>query len=361
MKILVIQQKMIGDVLTSSILFEALRQKYPEAELHYLIQPHTRPVVQNNPYIDKLVIYDPALNKNPVKFLFFGKQIRREGYTHVIDIYSKISTGIISLVSGASCRLGYHKKYTSYFYTKTFTPVKEPATIAGLAIEDRMQFLQGLQKDFPKHSRPKIYLDNLQKQKAAINLKAGGISFEKPLIMCGVLGSSKYKSYPSSYMAALLDKVVAQVGNGQILFNYSPCQEKEALEIYNLCNPVTRSRIFIELYARELQDFIANCAICDLFIGNEGGAANIAKALKIPSFSIHSPSVQKNYWGIYEDGDRNVSVHLKDFRKEALAGLSSTEITKNAAGFYELLEPNLIFAKLNPFLQKVTLKKSEEK
>ena len=352
---------MIGDVLTSSILFEALRKRYPEADLHYLIQPHTRPVVQNNPFINKLVIYDPALNRNPVNFLHFGKQIRKEGYTHVIDIYSKISTGIISLFSGASCRLSYRKKYTSYFYTKTFVPVKKPATSAGLAIENRMQFLQGLQKNFPKHSRPKMYLNNLQKQKAAEKLKEGGICFEKSLIMCGVLGSSKNKSYPSSYMAALLDKLVAQVKDCQILFNYSPCQEKQALEIYNTCSPVTRSSIFLELYARELQDFIANCANCDVFIGNEGGAANIAKALEIPSFSIHSPSVHKNYWGIYEDGDQNVSVHLKDFRQEELAGLSRKEIIRNTAGFYELLEPNLIFAKLDPFLQRMISKKSKEK
>ena len=352
---------MIGDVLTSSILFEAIRKKYPEAELHYLIQPHTRPVVQNNPHIDKLVIYDPALNKNPVNFLFFGKQIRKEGYTHVIDIYSKISTGIISLLSGARCRLSYHKKYTSYFYTKTFAPVEEPATTAGLAIENRMQFLQGLQKNFPKHLRPKMYLNNLQKQKAAEKLKAGGISFEKPLIMCGVLGSSKYKSYPSSYMAALLDKVVAQVKDCQILFNYSPCQEKEALEIYNNCTSFTRSRIFLELYARELHDFIANSATCDLFIGNEGGAANIAKALQVPSFSIHSPSVKKVYWGIYEDGENNVSVHVTDFKPEVLSGKSRQENPKNAAGFYELLTPNLIFAKLDPFLQKIISKKTEVK
>jgi len=37
MKILVIQIKMIGDVLTSSILFEALRKEFPTAELHYMI------------------------------------------------------------------------------------------------------------------------------------------------------------------------------------------------------------------------------------------------------------------------------------------------------------------------------------
>ncbi len=353
MKILVIQQKMIGDVLTSSILFEALRKKYPEAELHYLIQPHTRPVVQDNPYINRLVIYNQALNKNPINFFYFGKQIRKEGYTHVIDIYSKISTGIISWISGASCRLSYQKKYTSYLYTKTFAPVKEPATSAGLAIENRMQFLQGFQKDFPKHARPKIYLNNLQKHKAAVKLKAGGVSFEKPLIMFGVMGSSKNKSYPSSYMAALLDYVVRQVNDCQILFNYSPCHEKQALEIYNQCSLETKSKIFLELYARRLQDFVVNCANCDLFIGNEGGAANIAKALKVPSFSIHSPFVKKNYWGIYHNERDNVSVHLEDFKPELFYARSVTNLMSLNKTYYQLFKPELIEPKLKSFLKNL--------
>ena len=41
MKILVIQQKMIGDVLTSSILFESLRIKYPNSKLDYLVNSNT--------------------------------------------------------------------------------------------------------------------------------------------------------------------------------------------------------------------------------------------------------------------------------------------------------------------------------
>ena len=42
---------MIGDVLTSSILFEVL-EKFPNSL--FLINSHTIPVVKNNPFIDKL-------------------------------------------------------------------------------------------------------------------------------------------------------------------------------------------------------------------------------------------------------------------------------------------------------------------
>ena len=46
MKILVIQQKMIGDVLVSSILCENLRYAYPDAQIDYLIYDSTKTVVE---------------------------------------------------------------------------------------------------------------------------------------------------------------------------------------------------------------------------------------------------------------------------------------------------------------------------
>ena len=75
MKVLVIQQKMIGDVLTSSILFDALRKRYPEAHLDYLINSHTLPVVQNNPNIDNFVLFTKEIENSKRKLLKFSKSL----------------------------------------------------------------------------------------------------------------------------------------------------------------------------------------------------------------------------------------------------------------------------------------------
>ena len=56
MKIAVIQPKMIGDVLITSVIFEELKQKFPTAELHFIVNKNTIPVLENNPFIDKIII-----------------------------------------------------------------------------------------------------------------------------------------------------------------------------------------------------------------------------------------------------------------------------------------------------------------
>ncbi|EHQ04436.1 glycosyl transferase family 9 [Gillisia limnaea DSM 15749] len=351
MKILIIQQKMIGDVLTSSILFEALRKEFPKAELHYLIYPHTKPVVENNPFIDKLIEYDPGIGKDPIRFLKFLNFIRKESYTVVIDIYSKISSGIIAKYSGASIRLGFQKNYTHAFYTQTFNYKEKPETQAGLAIENRTQVLEAFHKNFPRDLKPKIHISSEEKENFRKKLEKQGVNLEHPLIMCGILGSSAMKTYPGNYMAFLLDEVIKQAPKAQILFNYLPWQKTEAKNIYNQCKTKTQSQIFFNIYESSLNGFMLNCANCDLYFGNEGGAANIMKALDKPTFSIHSPIIKKNYWAIYEDGEKHVSVHLEDFQPQLFKTCPRRYNKKLNTTLYQKLKPELLSLKLSNFLK----------
>ena len=345
--------KMIGDVLTSSILFEAIRTKYPQAELHYLIYKHTKPVVENNPYIDKIIEYHSEIGTNPIKFLNFLNFIRNESYTVIIDIYSKISSGIIAQYSGAEVRIGFRKNYTRTFYTHTFNYKEKPETHAGLAIENRMQVLKALDKNFPEELKPKLFISAKEKEVFTEKLLKKGINLEQPLVMCGVLGSSSIKTYPEEYMSSILDMLIEKKPSVQILFNYLPSQKNAAKKIYLQCNSKTQSRIFFYIYENSLKGFILNCANCDFYFGNEGGATNIMKALDKPTFSIHSPQVKKEYWAIYEDGKKHISVHLEDFQPQLFKVNSRKYNRKLNASLYQKFEPELISLKLNNFLKNL--------
>ncbi len=56
MKILVIQQKVIGDVLISSIICNNLKTEYPDAQIDYIIYDYTFGVVENNPNINNFIM-----------------------------------------------------------------------------------------------------------------------------------------------------------------------------------------------------------------------------------------------------------------------------------------------------------------
>ncbi|MCL6217614.1 glycosyltransferase family 9 protein [Zunongwangia pacifica] len=336
---------MIGDVLTSSILFEALREAYPEAQLHYLIYPHTKAVVENNPFIDKLIF-----GKNELPFYKLVKQVRTENYYAIIDAYSTVKTSIITSFSGAKYKIGFEKKYTRPFYTHTFSRNIQAKTNAGAAIEKRMRLLSPLIKDAPIQLKPKIFLSDTEREKAKTKLTEGGVNLSDSIYMIGALGSSAKKTYPLPYLAELLDQIAAKA-NTAILFNYIPSQKDQITTLIGYCKAQTREKVYLDIYGESLRDFLALTSFCDAIIGNEGGAINMAKALNIPSFAIFSPPLNKANWNIYEDGKQNVSVHLKDFSPELFTDKNQDELHKNVFELYDKFLPTFIEKPLNHFLK----------
>ncbi len=348
MKILIIQQKMIGDVLTTSILFEALKAKYPNAKLHYLLNTHTFPVVENNPFIDNFLFVTPKIETNKIQFFKFLKSISDENYDAVIDVYGKISSALISLFSKAKIRSAYFKTHTSFIYTHAVTRLKTPQQGASLAIENRMRLLECLDIHF-KLYEPKIHMKIDELNEAKLYLERSHIDLTKPVFMIGVLGSSEIKTYPPAFMAKLLDEIVITVPHSQLLFNYIPKQKKEAKAIFDLCRMKTQEHIHFNVFGKSLREFMAITCHCKALIGNEGGANNMAKALNIPTFTIFSPYLNKQNWFGAQESKMHTAVHLLDTLNYLVE-----DAKKEPLSYYSKFKPEFIIPKLHTFITQIT-------
>lgn len=349
-KYLIIQQKMIGDVLTSSILCEAIKQKNASAEVHFLVNMHTIPVVENNPFIDKIVVMTKEMEKSPAKLFQFLQQIKKERYDVVLDVYSKPVSVLIGKFSQAQLKIGYKKWYSTLVYDELYTYKTKADTTAGLAIENRMHLLQSLDSSYPKELKPKIYLTEKEIVSAKKILQQENL-LNKSLLMIGVLGSSEEKSYPLPYLAKVLD-TIAETTEAELLFNYIPKQLVLVEKLIKLCRPKTQQRIHLNIYGKSLREFMALTYLCNAFIGNEGGAVNITKALEVPTFSIFAPFTKRAAWALYEN-EKNVSVHLEDYHPETYQKFSLKEIRKEASKYYQEFKPVFFTEKLKRFLQRI--------
>lgn len=344
---------MIGDVLATSVLFEALKAHYPESELHYVINSHTYPVVEQNPNIDKFQIFTPEHEKSKRKLWKFAKKLRHENYDVVIDVYSKLSSNIIALKSKAKTKISIDKGHNALIYNHRFKHKLKAETNAGLAIENRLQLLQPL--NIKTNSvRPKIYLTDSEKKSAKKYLEAQNLDLNKPIFMIGVLGSGDNKTYPHAYMAKVIDLIVNEQKDCQILFNYIPKQESDAKAIYDLCSVEAQKHIYFNVFGKSLRDFLALTHYCKALIGNEGGAINMAKAINIPTFTIFSPWIKKEAWNMFDDGEKHVSVHLKDYLDTPYEGISHPkELKSKAKELYTEFRPELFKARLEKFLKRL--------
>lgn len=98
MKILLIKQTSLGDVLHMTPVIRALKKWKPESEIDVVTDKRALGILKNNPYINKLYVldiykYEKEIFKSPLKFFstikdFFShiKEVRKKKYDIAIDL-----------------------------------------------------------------------------------------------------------------------------------------------------------------------------------------------------------------------------------------------------------------------------------
>lgn len=116
MKILIIKYRNIGDVLLVTPLISNLKYFYPDAQIDFALNRGTEDMVRMNPNISKVIVYDRSEIQSLNIFsrlwreLGFFSSFRKKNYQIVINLTEGDRGGFISLLSGASLRIGHKSK-----------------------------------------------------------------------------------------------------------------------------------------------------------------------------------------------------------------------------------------------------------
>ncbi len=347
-KILLIQNKRIGDVLLSSVIANNIKKVFPDSEISFLAYNYTIGVLENNPNIDRIISVDEKKLKQIPNLFKTIMQLRGEHFDIIFDPYAKFQSRMICLLSGAEYRIGFkraHKKLKLPFYTHPVNFKKKATLPCGRGIEDRINLIQAVFHLKNADYEPKIFLTEEE-------LKATDLSeISRPVLMLGVLGSTPQKSMPYEYIAQIVDFITENY-NVTILFNYAPHQKSEALKIYEMC--AFKEQINLDIYADSIRDFAVLMNQCKLLVSNEGGSVHITKALKKPTFTVYSPYIDKDAWNSFEDGKFHQSIHLLEKQPDLFKSFTPEErkkIEANPESLYLKLTPEMIISKLKPFLE----------
>ena len=110
-KILLIQYKPFGDVLLNTGYFEALREKFPDAQIDFLVQKPYATLLVDNPHIDNLVLMQKKKKLGYyIERLRMIRLVRKSKYDVVIDQLRGTGSAQITMFSGASIKIGWHLK-----------------------------------------------------------------------------------------------------------------------------------------------------------------------------------------------------------------------------------------------------------
>lgn len=95
MKILIIKQTSLGDLLHSTAAIDAIKEKFPDAKITFLVDESCQDIIRYNPNIDKIILFHfnhtlKLAKKNPFKVIkyFYQKisEVRKDQYDLAFDL-----------------------------------------------------------------------------------------------------------------------------------------------------------------------------------------------------------------------------------------------------------------------------------
>lgn len=102
MKLLVIRFSSIGDIVLTTPVLRCLKKQLPDVELHYLTKESYRPILEANPYVDKIITL--GLSKT-----WMLHQLKTEQYDAIIDLHHNLRTWQVKRALGKIPTYSFHK------------------------------------------------------------------------------------------------------------------------------------------------------------------------------------------------------------------------------------------------------------
>ncbi|PKN00163.1 MAG: hypothetical protein CVU78_02615 [Elusimicrobia bacterium HGW-Elusimicrobia-2] len=272
-EILVIQIKQVGDCILTEPVFRALKEKYPGCRTSFVVSSAFAGIFENNPYIDEVISYN---FKKPFAELL---KIRKKKYDVVMDFLGNPRSRGLTLFARSPLKLGFTKKGSAFFYTKTVPASSGPEYVS----DTKFRMLAAL--GISASPRPiKIYLtDEEKKMFADYSREKGGAG----LVAISATSRRPARRWTKEHFADLADILVRRCGLTPV-FVWGPGEEDYVKSVMDMMKE--KALLAPPTKLRELAALLYNCR---LLVGNDNGVRHLAAAVGTPTLVITGPTFKE--------------------------------------------------------------------
>jgi lipopolysaccharide heptosyltransferase I len=109
-RIALIKPSALGDIVHSLPVLTALRQRFPDAHIAWVVSRSYEALLHGHPDLDATLTFERASFRRPVRATLaqarFARRLRAENFDLVVDLQGLLRSGLMALASGAARRVG---------------------------------------------------------------------------------------------------------------------------------------------------------------------------------------------------------------------------------------------------------------
>ena len=295
--ILIVRLRLVGDVVFTTPVIRALRRRYPDARLVYVVENAAAPIVAGNPHLTDVVI---APHRRGLGRLAddwsLARRLRRERFDLALDLHGGPRSGWLTWASGAKVRVGYDVPGRSWMYTKI---VHRPRELRPRhSVENQWDVLGAVDPAFaagPDRDRDRVEMAVDPRAARAIGGRIAGwhVPAGGRILVLHVSAGNPFRRWPEPAFAELAADLVLGGADRWLVFTGGPSDR--AATSRGLMDAKARAGAagerMIDGESLSLGELRALCERADLFVGGDSGPLHLASASDVPIVALFGPTL----------------------------------------------------------------------
>jgi predicted lipopolysaccharide heptosyltransferase III len=294
-RLLLVRLREIGDVVFTTPAVRAIRQRFPDARISYLVEPAAAPVVAHNPHIDEVIVVTRTGGLRGLGAeASLVRRLRASSYDVAIDFHGGPRASLLTWLSGARVRIGYDVVGRGWMYTRRVGRPRELR--ARHSVENQWDLLTPFGIAPPDPAVFPVEMPVAPSDATAVDerlARAGVPRFGRVIVM-HVSAGNPFRRWPIASFAAVAAELAASDWRHRVVITSGPSDRDAAARVIT----EARARLGVDHRGRVLAcgDFslVELRALVDraaLFVGGDSGPLHVAATSQVPIVGLYGPTL----------------------------------------------------------------------
>ncbi len=281
-------------VFTTPVV-RALKRRFPDARITYLVEAAAEPVVRHNPPITTLRVVERPRGLARIRYDWtLARDLRRQHFDIAVDLHGGPRAAWLTRASGAPIRIGYDLPGRAWAYTRRvpWTRALVPPRHSVLSQWDLLGPL-GFDAADPAADAVEMPLAPDAMARVTARLHRAGVPDSAAIAVLHVSAGNPFRRWPADRFAALAAALTTLPEPMHVVITSGPSEAEAVDRVTRVARDtpsVAASRI-VGCGEFDLSELAALVSRARLYIGGDSGPLHVAATTATPVVALFGPTL----------------------------------------------------------------------
>ncbi|HEX8029862.1 MAG TPA: glycosyltransferase family 9 protein [Vicinamibacterales bacterium] len=273
----------------------AIRRRFPDARITYLVEAPAEPVVRHHPDLDDVIVLERP--RGPARWMYdlrVARELRSRRFDIVIDFHGGPRSGFLAWATGAPQRIGYDLSGRRWSYT-TRVPWTRSLVPPRHSVLNQWALLEPLGIAAPDRARDAVAMakDSDATERVTQRLEAAGVDPAAALIVIHVSAGNPFRRWPPESFASAAAALALADPNRRVIITSGPSESAAAENVAEQARAIAggAAHAIVRTGEFDLSELKALVDRAALYIGGDSGPLHIASTTATPIVALFGPTL----------------------------------------------------------------------